>query len=184
MSTGKLVSVFIFFVALLAVFSFVVSSFVDQSSAPVACTLEAKICPDGSAVGRTGPHCEFAPCPIPAPADDGSGSGGEGIAPYHSGVRGTVMLGPTCPVMRDPPDPGCADKPYQTLVTIFRASDTTHALVITQSDAKGNFEASLPPGEYLIGAGESMLPRCAQESASVGPDSYTQVTILCDSGIR
>lgn len=29
----------------------------------VACTLEAKICPDGSAVGRTGPNCEFAACP-------------------------------------------------------------------------------------------------------------------------
>jgi len=30
---------------------------------PVACTMEAKICPDGSAVGRTGPNCAFAPCP-------------------------------------------------------------------------------------------------------------------------
>ncbi len=29
-----------------------------------ACTAEAKICPDGSAVGRVGPDCEFAPCPI------------------------------------------------------------------------------------------------------------------------
>jgi len=28
-----------------------------------SCTLEAKICPDGTAVGRTGPNCEFAPCP-------------------------------------------------------------------------------------------------------------------------
>lgn len=28
-----------------------------------ACTEEAKICPDGSAVGRTWPNCEFAPCP-------------------------------------------------------------------------------------------------------------------------
>lgn len=28
-----------------------------------ACTREAKMCPDGSAVGRTGPNCEFAPCP-------------------------------------------------------------------------------------------------------------------------
>jgi hypothetical protein len=27
------------------------------------CTAEALICPDGSAVGRTGPDCEFAPCP-------------------------------------------------------------------------------------------------------------------------
>lgn len=29
----------------------------------VACTLDAKICPDGSSVGRVGPNCEFAPCP-------------------------------------------------------------------------------------------------------------------------
>ncbi|TSC75275.1 MAG: hypothetical protein G01um101430_482 [Parcubacteria group bacterium Gr01-1014_30] len=28
-----------------------------------ACTQEAKICPDGTAVGRTGPNCEFAECP-------------------------------------------------------------------------------------------------------------------------
>jgi len=31
---------------------------------PIACTKEAKICPDGSTVGRTGPNCEFTPCPI------------------------------------------------------------------------------------------------------------------------
>lgn len=29
----------------------------------VACTADAKICPDGSAVGRMGPNCEFAECP-------------------------------------------------------------------------------------------------------------------------
>ncbi len=32
--------------------------------AGVACTAEAKLCPDGSAVGRTGPNCEFAECPM------------------------------------------------------------------------------------------------------------------------
>lgn len=32
-----------------------------------ACTQEAKLCPDGSAVGRTGPNCEFAPCPSKEP---------------------------------------------------------------------------------------------------------------------
>jgi len=30
---------------------------------PVACTQEAKLCSDGSYVGRTGPNCEFALCP-------------------------------------------------------------------------------------------------------------------------
>lgn len=28
-----------------------------------ACTEEARICPDGSVVGRTGPNCEFSQCP-------------------------------------------------------------------------------------------------------------------------
>jgi len=37
-----------------------------QTTHPVACTMEAKICPDGSAVGRVGPNCEFAPCPQPS----------------------------------------------------------------------------------------------------------------------
>lgn len=34
---------------------------------PVACTMEAKICPDGSSVGRSGPNCEFAPCATTSP---------------------------------------------------------------------------------------------------------------------
>lgn len=31
---------------------------------PIACTQEAKVCPDGTSVGRTGKNCEFAECPI------------------------------------------------------------------------------------------------------------------------
>jgi len=34
-----------------------------QPAEPLSCTMEAKLCPDGSAVGRTGPNCEFAACP-------------------------------------------------------------------------------------------------------------------------
>jgi len=30
---------------------------------PVACTKEARLCPDGTVVGRTGPDCEFQACP-------------------------------------------------------------------------------------------------------------------------
>lgn len=36
---------------------------INQNTNSVACTLDAKICPDGSAVGRTGPNCEFTECP-------------------------------------------------------------------------------------------------------------------------
>lgn len=43
--------------------------FLAKSSEPkqVACTMEAKVCPDGTSVGRSGPKCEFAPCPTPTP---------------------------------------------------------------------------------------------------------------------
>lgn len=40
---------------------------VTKVGGQVACTQEAKLCPDGSAVGRTGPNCEFAPCPVGNP---------------------------------------------------------------------------------------------------------------------
>jgi tryptophan-rich sensory protein len=36
---------------------------INPTTQPVGCTLEAKICSDGSAVGRVGPDCEFERCP-------------------------------------------------------------------------------------------------------------------------
>ena len=38
---------------------------ITKLETPVACTKEAKICPDGSSVGRSGPKCEFVACPAP-----------------------------------------------------------------------------------------------------------------------
>jgi putative hemolysin len=34
-----------------------------NSNQQKACTMEAKLCDDGSYVSRTGPNCEFTPCP-------------------------------------------------------------------------------------------------------------------------
>ncbi len=60
----------------------------------VACTMEAKICPDGSSVGRQGPNCEFAPCP-------GEGAGGSGVS--SSGE--TVVLPAAPAVLLAPGEP-------------------------------------------------------------------------------
>lgn len=46
-----------------AVYVFIKPSLAPMSGGQVACTQEAKQCPDGSYVGRTGPKCEFAACP-------------------------------------------------------------------------------------------------------------------------
>jgi len=52
----------LFFVLLVVVLSG--CTLPGQKPAPTACTMEAKICPDGSSVGRSGPNCEFAQCPV------------------------------------------------------------------------------------------------------------------------
>ncbi len=146
----------------------------------LGCTLEAKICPDGSAVGRTGPHCEFSPCPISAAT-----SSPIKIDRSQSGVRGTITLGPTCPVQRIPPDPACADKPYQTLVAIYKSIDPVHAVMRTRSGVDGTFSAMLAPGVYIVQAGEHvLLPRCNQVQFTIEPKAYTSVAVSCDTGIR
>jgi thiol-disulfide isomerase/thioredoxin len=35
----------------------------DENKNSVICSLEAKLCPDGTSVGRAGPNCEFSECP-------------------------------------------------------------------------------------------------------------------------
>jgi hypothetical protein len=63
----------------------------------IMCTMEAKICPDGTGVGRTGPNCEFAPCPgepgYVAPTEP---------EPHPGGEDGSSGSGSTAP--GSPPD--------------------------------------------------------------------------------
>ncbi len=54
---------FSLFAAVLLLALLVVAGCVRESGGPVACTKEARVCPDGTAVGRVPPDCEFAPCP-------------------------------------------------------------------------------------------------------------------------
>jgi hypothetical protein len=79
-----------------------------KTPGPVACSMEAKLCPDGSAVGRTGPNCEFAPCPPspePTPAPTYGDCSGPGDTSCPSGEVCFQDCGP--PVVRmDEPPPG------------------------------------------------------------------------------
>lgn len=46
-------------IAGLSIYKYIITGSDDNR----ACTMEAKLCPDGSYVGRSGPNCEFAACP-------------------------------------------------------------------------------------------------------------------------
>lgn len=55
------------FIILIGIGGFLYRNVQERTGGPLetACTTEAKVCPDGSSVGRSGPACEFAPCPFP-----------------------------------------------------------------------------------------------------------------------
>lgn len=74
---------------------------------PVACTMEAKLCPDGSYVGRSGPNCEFATCPTgtPAPSPVGRSCDGPGDPSCGSGYQCIQDCGPPVVQVDSPPPP-------------------------------------------------------------------------------
>ncbi len=64
MARNKKVTVIIIAIIVLTVWFFARFIINEQKNeGPVACTMEAKLCSDGSYVGRSGPKCEFASCP-------------------------------------------------------------------------------------------------------------------------
>jgi hypothetical protein len=53
------------FIILVGVGGLVYRNAVEHPSQPIACPLDALVCPDGTAVGRTGSSCTFPACPLP-----------------------------------------------------------------------------------------------------------------------
>ena len=104
----------------------------------------------------------------------------------ESGIEGIVMIGPTCPVEQDPPDPECADRPYATRLAVTTPDG---AQVVREFDSaeNGTFQVQLEPGEYAIrsAAAANTLPYCASTEPFTARDGeYTHVDVSCDSGIR
>src|SRR3989344_2614955 len=147
----------------------------------VACTMEAKICPDGSVVGRTGPKCEFAECPAYSPP----ASTTPPVSKSEEGsVLGRITLGPTCPIARNPPDPNCAPRPYQTYVNIINLSNSKVVKTI-KSDSNGQFSTNLSVGSYRLDAlGAQVYPRCSPVEVKIIANKNTVSDISCDTGIR
>jgi hypothetical protein len=102
-------------------------------------------------------------------------------------VVGRVVAGPTCPVVQDPPDPECADRPVAGAVIVVldeEGREVTHAT----SDQRGAFTLELGPGaaytlvpqpvEGLLGTAQPV------EVASRDFGERVAVTIVYDTGIR
>ena len=77
------------------------------------------------------------------------GQSGATLPDVASGLRGTVSAGPSCPIVHDPPDPACADKPVAGAVIVVTNVDGTPVLQIT-TGADGTYDVPLGPGAYTI----------------------------------
>ena len=101
-----------------------------------------------------------------------------------SGIEGTMLAGPQCPV-EDPDNPDCADKPFQGTVIVKTQNGLLQITRFT-ADADGRFQVPLYPGTYLLDPlpGPNGLPQASQQTVEVGPGTFTDVTVSYDTGIR
>jgi hypothetical protein len=100
-----------------------------------------------------------------------------------SGIRGQVFIGPMCPVMQE--GVPCPDQPYQAKLTILGREG--RAVVKVTTDAEGNFEIKLPPGDYVLHAENlegGKLPFAQDMEFTVKPNEFTEIDFYFDSGIR
>jgi hypothetical protein len=143
-----------------------------KPGAQVACTMEAKLCPDGSAVGRTSPNCEFAKCPDIRAA---------GL------IKGKVSVGPICPVERPGVPCPVPREAYTSREVILYAANGTMVVKRTHFAADGTYRFEVPAGTYVLdiprqqGIGGS---RDLPKTLTVKSGETLEVNFSIDTGIR
>jgi hypothetical protein len=102
-----------------------------------------------------------------------------------SGIVGTVILGPTCPVGSEPGayDPVPCLTPYAAQLVVLDANNRVAARVSSTDD--GSFRVDLPPGDYVITPlGGDPFPIAQPLNVRVTVGEYVAVQVNYDSGIR
>ncbi len=99
-----------------------------------------------------------------------------------SGIRGIVLLGPTCAAQ--PADASPCVTPYAAELVITDDNGSTVGKVMSGVD--GHFEIALPPGNYQIlpTPATGGVPFAIPVPVTVVADDYADVEIDYDSGIR
>jgi hypothetical protein len=133
----------------------------------IACTMEVKLCPDGSYVGRVGPKCEFAPCP-----EIKTGT-----------LKGKVIIGLLCPIE---PCPTSISNPYISRAIILQRQDGEFLPPINLQ-ADGNFEAKISAGTYILNLSDCTFLGCQRslpKTIIIEENKTTEINIDIDTGIR
>lgn len=115
----------------------------------------------------------------------GLGSVSESPTPAPSGIRGTVILGPTCATGESPGayEPVPCLTPYAAELVILDRDNVVVTRVSAGGD--GRFEVTLPPGEYVVAPqATDPFPNAQPLPVEVTPGEYVEIQINYDTGIR
>jgi hypothetical protein len=103
-----------------------------------------------------------------------------------SGIKGTVLLGPTCPIEASPGanDPVPCLTPYVATLVVLDNEGVKAATVTSGAD--GKFQVDLPPGVYVVTpeSGTDSYPIAQPLSVTVSAGIYTEIEVNYDTGIR
>ena len=103
-----------------------------------------------------------------------------------SGIQGTVVLGPTCPVESTPGanDPVPCVTPYSAQLVVLDGENAVAARVTSAAD--GTFSVDLPPGDYIVApaTGTDSYPIANPVSVTVVNGQYAHIEVNYDTGIR
>lgn len=139
-----------------------------NATIPRACTEEAKLCPDGSSVGRAGPNCEFAPCPE-----------------QNFTLYGKITIGPLCPV-----EPCGRVFDYGAVRVNVYDSESNNLVARARPDSGGNYGFRLAQGSYLVNVTDAsgtpfgMPGLDYTQSISLGKGQKIEMDFDIDTGIR
>ena len=96
-----------------------------------------------------------------------------------------MHAGPTCPVVGDPPDPACDDRPVEDAVLLVE--DASGALVARiQTGEDGTFHVVLPEGTYHLVPQpvEGLLGTAPAQDLVVADGPVDGIDVAYDTGIR
>ena len=113
------------------------------------------------------------------------GCGPAAPAAEHA-VTGVVTAGPVCPVVTDPPDPSCEDRPVAGAEIVVRNASGDEVARARSAD-DGTFSVSVAAGTYELVPQpvEGLMGTAAPVEVTVGEGAPAErIEISYDTGIR
>lgn len=133
---------------------------IEHPGEPIACPLDARVCPDGTSLGRTGTTCTFPTCPPPNVSLDSIGL----AYALPAGFAPAALPDGAAVAAYERPAGASSSDPSDIIVRQYALAASSTALATIQATAVGE-----PSG--------APVPATAYSSATIGQHRFTVVSV-------